>query len=51
MTLLIANGHAIRQVDGGRWGRLYQVGDTGFAYASIAQAETYAKTLPRGSDA
>ncbi|MCA1404678.1 hypothetical protein I6F26_10245 [Ensifer sp. IC3342] len=49
MTLMVVNGHAIRQTDGGRWGLLYQVGNTGIAYGSIAQAEAYAKTLPRGN--
>lgn len=39
------NGHAIRPI-GSRFGRLYQVGDTGSAFTTQAAAEKHAEGLP-----
>lgn len=41
------NGHAIRPVSS-RFGTLFQVGDTGTAFASLALAKAHALTLPKG---
>ncbi len=41
------NGHAIRPVSS-RFGKLFMVGDTGTAFQTLPQAETFAKQEPKG---
>ena len=40
------NGHTIRPVNGGRWGRLFHVDGTQRAFRTQAKAETFATSLP-----
>lgn len=41
-TIARVNGHDIRPI-GTRFGRLFQVGETGVAYRTMEEAETFAK--------
>ena len=44
-TVAIVAGHSIRPV-GSRFGKLWQVGNTGRAFSTREQAETYARANP-----
>lgn len=44
-TLETVGGHAIRPI-GTRFGRLFQVGNTGTAFATLEQAKEFAKSKP-----
>ena len=44
-TVAIVAGHSIRSVKT-RFGKLWQVGNTGRAFSTREQAETYARTNP-----
>lgn len=39
------NGHAIRPVNSGRFGRLYMIGSTGIAYPTMPEAVAYAESM------
>ena len=44
-TVVIVAGHSIRQI-GTRFGKLWQVGNTGRSFSSFEKAETYARSNP-----
>jgi hypothetical protein len=44
----VTNGYAIRAVNGGRWGRLYQVDGPNVAFGTVLEARSHAESLPRG---
>jgi hypothetical protein len=46
-TVATVAGHAIRPVNSERFGRLFVVCDTGRAFSTLPQAETYASKNPR----
>jgi hypothetical protein len=46
-TVATVSGHPIHPVNSSRFGRLFVVGDTGRAFSTQAQAETYARKNPK----
>jgi hypothetical protein len=45
-TIERVNGYAIRPIETMRFGRVYQVGDTGSAFSTIEAARKYAESIP-----
>jgi hypothetical protein len=46
-TVVTVGGHDIRSINTGRFGWLFVVGDTGRAFSTQAQAETYVRKNPK----
>lgn len=49
-TVDVVAGHKIRAVASGRFGRLFQVGKTGYAFQTLKEARDYADKNPAKED-